>query len=653
MHTRSRYVISVLLAVFFLISACLPFGSVDTTGEAPTLPFTLATLTPAVTPTALPTRVLSVCIGEQPNSLYPLGTPNAAARSVLAAIYDAPFDMVAYEYKPGILEKMPNIADGDAQVNPVAVRAGDQVVDAAGELTLLAAGARVRPAGCRSDDCAITYDGVSQISMDQMFVQFRFAADLKWSDGTPVTADDSVFAFNLAEDNNTPGSKYIFERTTTYEAADESTVQWFGVPGFVDPTYFTNVWMPLPQKLWGQFTAKDLQTIDLANRVPMGYGAYVMKSWEGDTLRLEKNPHYYRSAEGLPKFDELVFRVTPDPDTAMSDLLEGRCDLIDSSVHLDAQVSLLMELKRTGQLQAYFGETTTMEWLSFGINPASYDDAYDPNVQRDRPDFFGDPRVRQAMAYCIDRQKIVDTVLFGLVPVPGTYISSINPIYASGLKTYAYNPIEGQRILNDLGWRDYDNNPDTPREAIGVDRVPPRTPLVITYVTTSATQRRQVSEIVAQGLRSCQIGVEVVNLSQAELYTEGPQGLLFGRQFELAEYAMTPTTILPPCARFAIAEIPNASNNWIGTNLSGYKNTVFDAACKTAMQSMPDEAAYLESYRQTQTIFATDLPAIPLYNRIEIAAARFDFCNFTIDPTTVTDLYAIETFDYGEFCLAP
>jgi peptide/nickel transport system substrate-binding protein len=221
------------------------------------------------------------------------------------------------------------------------------------------------------------------------------------------------------------------------------------------------------------------------------------------------------------------------------------------------------------------------------------------------------------------------------------------------LKTYDYNPVEGQRILENLGWRDYDRNADTPREAIGVDRVPPRTKLIVNLISSSATQRKQVTEIIAEGLRNCQIGVNVANMPQADFYAQGPVGPVFGRQFDLAEFAMATTSVLPPCSLFASSEIPNASNNWLGTNLSGYKNPLFDLACKTAMGSMPDEASYLESYRQTQTIFAEDLPALPLYNRIEIAAARYDFCNFVIDPTTDTDLYAIATFDYGESCLAP
>jgi peptide/nickel transport system substrate-binding protein len=390
--------------------------------------------------------------------------------------------------------------------------------------------------------------------------------------------------------------------------------------------------------------------MDVAMRSPMGYGPYVVNTWEDDTIRLVKNPYYFRSGEGLPKFDELIFRVVTDSNTALSNLLEGRCDVIDSTIHLDAQISLLLELRRTGQLQVYTGETPTMEWLTLGVNPASYDDRYDPELQKDRPDFFGDARLRQAIAYCIDRQKVVDNVLFGLVPVPDTYISAIHPQHATGLPTYDYNPSEGMSILDNLGWRDHDSKPETPRQAIGVDRVPPNTPLIINYITTSATQRRQVSEILTESLTECGFGVNLQIVNQFELYGEGPYGPLFGRQFDLAEFAMSTLTFQPPCARFTAAEIPSAINNWIGTNVSGYNNPLFDAACRTANEALPSEPAYLAAFRETQSIFANDLPAIPLYNRIEIAAARYDFCGLTIDPTSATDLYAIELFDYGDAC---
>ena len=161
-------------------------------------------------------------------------------------------------YEPIILEKIPSLEDGDAQVSPVTVSAGTEVVDASGDLVLLATGDKVRPSGCRSDDCAITYDGSSTIQMDQLVVTFTMLEGLMWSDGEPLTASDSIYSFKLASDNATPGSKFLIDRTQTYEAADEQTIQWWGKPGFIDPDYYTNFWMPLPEHAWGEFPPAEL-----------------------------------------------------------------------------------------------------------------------------------------------------------------------------------------------------------------------------------------------------------------------------------------------------------------------------------------------------------------------------------------------------------
>ena len=71
--------------------------------------------TPAPTPTPV-VRSLTICLGEEPNTLYPYGSLNASARSVLSAVYDGPMDVVEYGYEPIILEKIPALEDGDAQV---------------------------------------------------------------------------------------------------------------------------------------------------------------------------------------------------------------------------------------------------------------------------------------------------------------------------------------------------------------------------------------------------------------------------------------------------------------------------------------------------------------------------------------------------------
>ena len=109
-------------------------------------------------------------------------------------------DVTEYGYEPIILEKIPSLDDGDAQVSPVSVNAGSQVVDSSGNVVLLSTGTKVRPSGCRSDACAINYDGSSSIQMDQLVVTFTMLQKLMWSDGAPLTASDSIYSFGLRKE---------------------------------------------------------------------------------------------------------------------------------------------------------------------------------------------------------------------------------------------------------------------------------------------------------------------------------------------------------------------------------------------------------------------------------------------------------------------
>src|SRR5512146_441794 len=147
-----RSALSLALLIILLSACSLPIGK----APEPTVEATLPAPTPAAT--AVAPRTLTICLGEEPNTLYPFASPNEAAQSVLAAIDDGPIDTISYDYQPVILQKMPTLADGDAQIMPADVKAGAKIVDADGKLTALTAGARVRPSSCRTDDCVITYD---------------------------------------------------------------------------------------------------------------------------------------------------------------------------------------------------------------------------------------------------------------------------------------------------------------------------------------------------------------------------------------------------------------------------------------------------------------------------------------------------------------
>ena len=637
---RSAFRVLSLVVVLPLMAAC---------GRGTTVP--TPTPAPESTSTAIPVppRQLTVCMGQEPASLYPVNNPSAVAQSVLAAIYDGPIDTNSYSYQPVILEHLPSIENGDAQLFPKSVSVGDQVVDASDTPVTLAIGVNVRPAGCYGDACVIQYNGTSQIQMDQMQVTFRMLPGLTWSDGEPLTAEDSVFSYQITADPATTGSKYLVDRTQSYEATDMVTVQWWGRPGFIDPTYFTNFWSPLPKHLWSKIPINQMAETDESARTPLGWGAYVVQEWvTGDHITLTKNPRYFRGGEGLPKFDILTFRFVSDPGTAISDLLAGTCDILDPSIQLDGQVDVLRSMAGKNQLQALFTTVPIMEELALGIQPASYDNHN--NTGRSRPDYFSDRRVRQAVAMCLDRQKVVDSVLAGLTDIPNSFLPQAHPLYSPNVTAYSLNIAAASQLLEQAGWRDVDNNPSTPRQAWGVPGISSGTPFEVNYVTTNAVQRQQVSTILVASLEQCGIKVDVQYLDSTVLYAEGPEGVLFGRNFDLAEFAMGSTGIEPPCNWYTTSAIPNGTNHWVGENVSGYSSPAFDAACQTSQQSLPDDDTHRAAYARAQAIFVEDLPIIPLYWRVKTAAARTGICHFSLDPTAASNLWNIEAFDSGAGC---
>jgi peptide/nickel transport system substrate-binding protein len=223
-------------------------------------------------------------------------------------------------------------------------------------------------------------------------------------------------------------------------------------------------------------------------------------------------------------------------------------------------------------------------------------------------------------------------------------------LHNGNVQTYAFDPEAGSRILDQIGWLDQDKNPTTPRQAANVTNVVAGTPLVLNYFTSSATQRHQVADIFTESLAQCGIGLNVIYDTAAAFYGQGPDGPLFGRKFDLAEYAIGVNSLEPQCDWFTTSQIPNAANQWVGTNVSGYKNPQFDTACADASRSLPGDAEY-NLHQEAQAIFATDLPALPLYLRLKVAAARPDFCGFTLDPSSSSALADLEDFDYGASCV--
>lgn len=643
--------IQALLLFSLWLAACqtnLPATATPASPTATAVPPTAVPATP--TATLVPTRSLVICLGQEPATLYAYGGSGRNMWSVLEAIYDGPVDTRHYQPQPVILAELPSLENGGAVIEPVEVLEGQAMVDADGISTYLKPGMKVRPSGCTGADCLITWDGKAPLQMDRLRLTFTLLAGLKWSDGAPLTAADSVFSYQVAADPATPTSRYYIERTASYTALDERSVEWVGVPGFFPPRVDAVFFLPLPQHRWGLLSAADLLTAEISARAPLGWGAYVIEEWTaGDHITLRRNDNYFRAAEGLPRFDYLVFRFLGEPvDDELTALLVGECDVIDQTSLLDEQLQAVLDLQTQGRLTAYIGQGPEWEQLDFGIRPASYDDGYTIGV--DRPDFFSDLRVRQAVAACLDRQALAELLFKGLTGVPATYLPPGHPLLAEGLAAVPYDPAEGRRLLEAYGWVDEDGDPATPRTSAGVPGTKMGTPFAVSYYTSQAPLRQQVAEFVKQSLAACGIQVNIQSLPPQQLFAPGPEGVLFGRQFDLAQFSWE-AGAAPPCFLYMTEQIPAAGNQWVGVNISGFSEAAYDAACQTARRIRPDQGmALAAAHAAAQREFAARLPALPLFYRLKVAVSRPDLCGLEMDVSARSDVWNLEALDYGAAC---
>jgi peptide/nickel transport system substrate-binding protein len=619
-----------------------PLKSAEIANHPPTSPVE----EPTATATEIPERVLAVCLGQEPSSLFGYSDFSSAARAVRQALYDGPQDVLGYLPQPVILDKNPSLADGDASLESTAVSPGEWIVNANGDLATLEEGALYLPTGCREAGCALVYSGSEPVMMDQLTVRFRLKPGLTWSDGARLTADDSLYAYQLAQAIYPRVDPELVDYTRSYQALDESTIEWRGLPGYMDPGYQANFITPLPRHAWDGLSPEDLLAADMVNQTPLSWGPYSITDWlPGEQIELVRNELYFRKEEGLPHFDRLIFRLVEPGKSAVNELLEGGCDILDESALYQAQLPELQQLADANQIKLAVAPGVAWEQLVFGLSSA---DGNQPRLP-----FFQIKEVRQAVAYCLDREKMNAELGYALASVPDSYVSDLHPLHNPENRQYSFDPQRAADLLQAAGWIDPDQDASTPRIAQGVPGVPDGTSFAVELLTSDEVDQQLAAQLVQESLVSCGIQVSVRALPAAELYAPGPEGVLFGRNFDLALFGWA-QTLQPACRIYTTQEIPGAypqhPSGWGGANLAGYSNPAFDLACQQALTSLPDQPEHQAAHYSAQAIYSEELPSIPLYVRSSLAAARADFCGLLADASADSMLWNLEAFDYGDAC---
>ena len=616
----------------------------------------------ADTPQSESPRTLTICLGYEPDSLYPYAATSQAARDVLQAIYDGPVDELEEQAVPVILTSIPSLKNGKAAYEPVAVTTGDLVVDSSGVVVSLQAGTQVFPSGCTEAVCVVAWDGESPLELDQPRATFELIDGLKWSDGQALTAVDSVYSYELAADPATPAEKTLVESTADYISIDETTVKWTGLPGLVTDQFSNYFWMPLPQHAWSDIPAAELAQSEAASRSPLGYGAYLIDEWvPGEYIRLKKNELYFRADEGLPKFDYLIFKITdPYGDTNMAnlkfdrdpyaqfdydlgefeeDINQNGCDLTSSTADMSDQIEvlhILMHYFSNSVVQVTDGLGKQAEWLLF--NQRASDEGQNA--------IFSDANMRQAVAACLERGELVDEVFHDIVNVPSSISFNYQTDTSNAL--LAPDPDKGRQLLTDAGWIDENPRDDNPRTAQNVDGIADGRELSINYLVKDDTLSLAAANKVKESLGECGMRVNLISVSPEVFWDRNSAESIFQGNYHLAQLSWT-LPIENPCLLFSSANIPTDENDFIGLNFGGYANAAFDERCKP-LANTPLSTDRQILLAEMEDILNKSLALIPLYTSADLMVTRSDSCAVDTGSSSQSELALIELFDYRESC---
>jgi peptide/nickel transport system substrate-binding protein len=545
---------------------------------------------------------MTICLANEPRSLYRYTRPEAGRDHILAALTDGPIDTTNYTYQPVLIDRLPSLSGGDIVLGSVDVAPGEMVLDTLGRARPLAEGVTLRLA----DGGAVTYSGTAPVRLPQLSVTFQLRPNLRWSDGIPLTAADSVFAFEVGRspDSFDPMADAALG-TARYIATSDQTLVWTGLPGNLDPQAAANFWPPLPRHQLGVMPDSEIADSEAASRAPLSYGPFMVSEWTpGERLVVERNPLYWRASEGLPRLDRITYRFMADPAQMLSELRTGGCDLAPSGTGFDAGGT-------TDSLAHYTVAGTTLLHLDFNqAPPAGYTGAASTGL-------FQDAGLRQAFADCLDRQALGDGQ-----PPPAAYLPRGHPLYAADAVEYPFNTAQGQKLLSDRGWSD--TNGDGVMDKDGQ-------PLNLS-LAGGEEQAPLMAAIQGQLRANCGIAVEPRVLTRGELEGDWPDGVIFGRRFDLAVFGWR-IGLAPACELFTTGQIAGVDNP-SGANDTGYSSPEFDAACQPTL--LADDPA------DAQRIFARDLPVLPLFFQPQQAAARPGVQGYALDPSAASELWNIE-----------
>lgn len=401
-----------------------------------------------------------------------------------------------------------------------------------------------------------------ETSADGLSVTMHLVHGATFHDGTPITAADVAFSIMNTKENHP--FKSMFAPVEAIETPDDYTaVIRLSQPHPALLLSLSPALAPiLPKHIYGD--GQDPKTHP-ANSAPVGSGPFMLEEFTpGEAIVLKKNPNFF--IEGRPKLDEIIIRIVKDPSALLIAMENGDADMYPFMAG-SQEIKRLEKVDRLAITDQGYAAVGPINWLAF--NTAS------PKLS--------DVRVRQAIAYAVDRSFITKALMRGIAKPQRSPIIESSPFFDDTIPAYDVDLDKAKALMAEAGHAD------------GME-------LTVDFIPGTKEQQQSVAEYLKSQLKK--IGIEVTVRAAPDFPTWA--GRVGGQDFE-----MTMDVVFnwgdPVIGVHRSYLCSNIRKGVIWSNTQSYCNERVDELLNAAAVEQ-DPAKRKAMYAEFQQIVATDLP---------------------------------------------
>ena len=272
-----------------------------------------------------------------------------------------------------------------------------------------------------------------ELSDDNKVITFYLKKGVKWHDGEEFTAEDVKFTYEfMVSDDTATVYDGDFRSIESVEIIDDYTVKIYYKEAYATSLSSWGIWMMPKHALVDKPGRSPLQ------RKPIGTGPYKLEKWTaGQSIRLTS---FYDYFEGRPKIEKIFIRVIPNQTTQYLELLNGSIDIMAMTPKQEATDT---------KVEKYQNNYNTYSYLDFSYSYIGYN-------LRKAP--FNQKEVRRALTYAVDKQAIIDGLLYGKgYAADGPYQPN-SYWYNKNVEKLNYNIEKSKELLAEAGFKDSDGD---------------------------------------------------------------------------------------------------------------------------------------------------------------------------------------------------